>query len=79
MKLLADTHVFVWASIQPELLSPVAADALTDLANAVLLSTISAYEVELKRERDPALMRMPANLDHAMTALSWSWLPLAPG
>jgi PIN domain nuclease of toxin-antitoxin system len=76
MKLLIDTHVFVWASVQPDLLSPVAAEALSDPGNLVLVSAISAYEIELKRERDAALARMPADLDIAATEQRLAWLDL---
>jgi PIN domain nuclease of toxin-antitoxin system len=78
MKLLIDTHLFIWASIQPELLSWTAAEALADPGNLVLVSAISAYEIELKRTRDAALVRMPASLDVAVAEQRWIWLALDP-
>jgi PIN domain nuclease of toxin-antitoxin system len=78
MRLLIDTHVFVWASIQPELLSQAAADAVANPDNLVLVSAVSAYEIELKRERDAALARMPADLAIAAAEQRFSWLTLAP-
>jgi PIN domain nuclease of toxin-antitoxin system len=74
MKLLIDTHVFVWATVQPNLLSSRAGAALEDVDNEILLSTVSAYEIELKRDRDPVLQRIPADLDLAASAQQIYWL-----
>jgi PIN domain nuclease of toxin-antitoxin system len=74
MKLLIDTHVFVWATVQPDLLSSRARATLDDADNEILLSTVSAYEIELKRDRDPALQRIPADLDLAVRAQQIHWL-----
>jgi PIN domain nuclease of toxin-antitoxin system len=43
MKLLLDTHVFIWWADQPEKLSPAALSALEDGANVILLSVGSVY------------------------------------
>ncbi|MBN2497885.1 MAG: type II toxin-antitoxin system VapC family toxin [Deltaproteobacteria bacterium] len=45
MKLLLDTHVWLWQLAQPELLSRRASAALEDLANELYLSPISVWEV----------------------------------
>jgi PIN domain nuclease of toxin-antitoxin system len=78
MRLLIDTHVFVWATVQPDLLSSRAKALLADLENEVLLSAISAYEIEYKRERDPILQRIPSDLEIALAAQDIGWLLLRP-
>jgi PIN domain nuclease of toxin-antitoxin system len=42
MKLLLDTHIFIWWADQPEKLSPAALSALEDEANELLLNSIDA-------------------------------------
>ncbi|HEY5105590.1 MAG TPA: type II toxin-antitoxin system VapC family toxin [Caulobacteraceae bacterium] len=74
MKLLLDTHAFVWATTQPERLSAQALDAITDRTNVVMASAICAYELALKRPRDPELQRMPPDLDEAVTGQDFLWL-----
>jgi PIN domain nuclease of toxin-antitoxin system len=60
-RLLLDTHVWVWALLEPERLVPGIAEALEDESNELWLSPISAWElitlVEKGRvvlDRDPA-------------------------
>ena len=60
-RLLLDTHVWIWAVLEPERLVPGIAEALEDEANELWLSPISAWElimlVEKGRvvlDRDPA-------------------------
>ncbi|RPI09671.1 MAG: type II toxin-antitoxin system VapC family toxin [Acidobacteriales bacterium] len=48
MRLLLDTHAFLWAIAQPEKLSKRAARLITDEANQLLLSTASLWEIVLK-------------------------------
>jgi PIN domain nuclease of toxin-antitoxin system len=45
MKLLLDTHIFIWWVDQPERLSPVALSALEDEANELMLSVASVWEM----------------------------------
>jgi PIN domain nuclease of toxin-antitoxin system len=44
MKLLLDTHIFIWWADQPEKLSPAALSALEDEANELLLSVASVWK-----------------------------------
>jgi PIN domain nuclease of toxin-antitoxin system len=46
MKLLLDTHIFIWWADQPEKLSPAALSALEDEANELLLSVASVWETD---------------------------------
>ena len=48
MRLLLDTHIFIWWADQPEKLSPVALSALEDEANELLLSVASVWEMQIK-------------------------------
>jgi PIN domain nuclease of toxin-antitoxin system len=64
LKLLLDTHLLLWAALQPARLSPVAHALLADLSNELLFSSASIWEVTIKRGRgredfqvDPRLLR----------------------
>ena len=45
MKLLLDTHIFIWWVDQPERLSPAVLSTLKDEANELLLSVASVWEM----------------------------------
>ena len=53
MRILLDSHVFVWAKCAPENLSDDARDALIDPANDVFVSVASAWELWIKHLRKP--------------------------
>lgn len=78
MRLLLDTHVFIWAMGQVERLPDHVSDAIGDPDNEVWLSAASIYEIEYKRERDPLLRRLPGDLIPAADALPAEWLPINP-
>ncbi len=78
MILLLDSHALVWSAAERDRLSVRATDAITDQSNRVLVSAVTAYELELKRPRDPTLSRLPANLDEAVGGQAFEWLPLSP-
>jgi PIN domain nuclease of toxin-antitoxin system len=48
MKLLLDTHAFIWADGEPEKLSPVAKAGCENPANELVLSAASVWEMQLK-------------------------------
>jgi PIN domain nuclease of toxin-antitoxin system len=48
MKLLLDTHIFIWWADKPENLSPVALSALEDQTNGLVLSVASVWEIQVK-------------------------------
>lgn len=48
MKVLLDTHVFLWALLEPERLSKTAKRLLEDLQTEILLSAASAWEIATK-------------------------------
>ncbi len=53
MRILLDSHVFVWAKCAPENLSDDARAALIDPANDVFVSVASAWELWIKHARKP--------------------------
>jgi len=76
MKLLADTHVLVWAFTDPGALSRRARALLENLANEILFSAVSAYEIEFKRPLDPMLGALPLDLEAAVAAEGFGWRPI---
>lgn len=48
MKILLDTHTFLWAITGDDRLSDTVRDAVTDRANEVLLSVASSWEISIK-------------------------------
>ncbi|MFL6207933.1 MAG: type II toxin-antitoxin system VapC family toxin [Pyrinomonadaceae bacterium] len=48
MKLLLDTHIFIWWADEPERLSSAALAALADGTNDLILSVVSIWELQLK-------------------------------
>ena len=48
MRLLLDTHVFIWWFSEPEKLSPKASTLLADDDNELLLSVASVWEMQIK-------------------------------
>ena len=51
MKLLLDTHVWIWSQLRPERLSAQARDAVTDPGSVLALSPVSIWEALLLAER----------------------------
>src|SRR5215213_862539 len=59
MKLLLDTHIFIWWADQPERLSPAALSALEDEANELLLSVASVWEMQIKIQLGKLKLSLP--------------------
>ena len=51
MKLLLDTHIWVWSVLQPERLSPRVARQLTNPENEIWLSAVSVWELRLLHDK----------------------------
>ena len=49
MKLLLDTHAFIWWDENPDKLGAASRQACSDLNNDLVLSTASVWEIQLKR------------------------------
>ena len=59
MRLLLDTHIFIWWADEPEKLSPVALAALEDEANDLILSVVSVWEIQVKTQLGKLKLNQP--------------------
>ncbi len=59
MKLLLDTHVFIWWDSEPERLSARARELCQNRENIVLLSVASAWEIQVKLQLGKLSLRLP--------------------
>ena len=59
MKLLLDTHTFIWMDGDPGQLSATAAAALRDPVNEVWLSVVSVWEMAIKADLGKLVLRQP--------------------
>ncbi len=48
MRVLIDTHVLLWTLMEPDRLSPVARDLVSDPATALVVSSVSTWEISTK-------------------------------
>ena len=64
MRLLLDTHVLLWSLTEPRKLSPRTRDALQDAANEVFASSVSGWEIAVKRALGK--LKAPVNLEAAV-------------
>ena len=58
MRLLLDTHTFLWLAGSPEQLSPTAL-ACEDPANQLYLSVVSAWEIQIKHQINRLQLEVP--------------------
>ncbi len=59
MKVLLDTHAFIWWDSDPTKLSPQARVACEDRTNVVLLSVASVWEMQIKLQLGKLDLRLP--------------------
>ena len=59
MKLLIDTHAFLWLMGEPEKLSRKALEACKDRGNELYLSVVSAWEIEIKLQLGKLRLGLP--------------------
>lgn len=59
MKLLLDTHAFIWWDSEPHKIPASALAHLQDPANLVLLSVISLWEIQIKSQIGKMHLRLP--------------------
>jgi PIN domain nuclease of toxin-antitoxin system len=62
MRLLLDTHAFIWADGQPEKLSPGAKAGCEDPANELFLSVASVWEMQIKITLGKLALHKPLRL-----------------
>ncbi|MGH8480634.1 MAG: type II toxin-antitoxin system VapC family toxin [Gammaproteobacteria bacterium] len=58
MKILLDTHTFIWWDSDPTKLSPTALALLTDPTTEVILSVTSLWEMQIKRQLGKLSLRL---------------------
>jgi PIN domain nuclease of toxin-antitoxin system len=59
MKVLLDTHAFIWWDSAPDKLSPRARAVCQDRTNLLLLSVASAWEMQIKLQLDKLHLHLP--------------------
>lgn len=62
MKLLVDTHVFLWAASEPARLSDIAQEAIADGANDVYVSPVVGWEIAIKQSLGKLTLPAPAEV-----------------
>jgi PIN domain nuclease of toxin-antitoxin system len=77
VRILLDTHILLWAVIEPERLSPSARAALEDPDHQILFSAASAWEMAMKAALGRADLRIsPARIVDAALAIGFVELPV---
>lgn len=78
MKLLLDTHAFLWWLAGDDSLSVTAREAIADQGNAIFVSAASAWEITTKHRlrRLPGAAAIVADLEAAITDQSFAALPV---
>jgi len=51
MRLLLDTHILIWAAVEPERLSRTAGSLIEDVGNEIVFSAVSLWEIAIKTGR----------------------------
>jgi len=59
MRILLDTHIFLWWDSQPEQLSLQAKSLCQDPANELILSVASVWEMQVKQQIGKLSLRLP--------------------
>ena len=75
MRLLADTHIFVWCDQQPKAVPPVLMTALRNTQNQVFVSVASIWEIAIKRATGK--LRFPAGIEAAIERMGFDLLPIS--
>ena len=58
MKLLLDTHIFLWLNSEPETIPPAAYDVCRDPHNQLYLSHVSPWEIQIKQQLGKLQLRV---------------------
>lgn len=74
MRLLLDSHVWLWWLAEPERLKGNAAEQIANADNTVFVSVLSQYEIGIKQQR--GLVQTSADLAAATQAQQLVWLPV---
>lgn len=78
MKLLLDTHIFIWSDEEPERIPQTQLAALGDKANDLVLSVASVWEMQIKTQIGKLRLRMPLEkiIDEYQRANGLQLLPI---
>ncbi len=79
MRILLDTHAFLWAIADDPRLGPISRELIHSRAEAVLVSHVSLWEIAIKHSLGRS--DMPISAAQALTwakASGFEWRPLAP-
>ena len=78
MKLLLDTHTFIWWDSEPAKLSATALALCNDPGNDLILSVTSLWEMQIKRQLGKLSLRLPLAdiVAHQQTTNSLNILPI---
>jgi PIN domain nuclease of toxin-antitoxin system len=78
MRLLLDTHAFIWWADEPEKLSPAALSALEDEGNILVLSVASVWEMQIKAGLGKLSLSLPLKelIESQRTANGLQLLPV---
>ncbi len=78
MRVLVDTHVFLWANITPDKLSARAYKIISSQANALVLSAASAWEIATKVRvgKLPGAERLEQKLIEIALGSGYTLLPI---
>ncbi|MEQ1763662.1 MAG: type II toxin-antitoxin system VapC family toxin [Pyrinomonadaceae bacterium] len=80
MRLLLDTHAFLWSFSQPKKLPKIARDAIEDQSNEVFVSAVSFWEISIKvsiGKLEP-VGKHPAEAVEVARSLGFNPIPLLP-
>lgn len=79
MRLLLDTHAFLWWISGDEALSAVARTAIADEGNGIFVSAASAWEIATKHRigKLPGVTSIVTDLDHAIADQGFVGLPIS--
>ncbi|NJL91290.1 MAG: type II toxin-antitoxin system VapC family toxin [Coleofasciculaceae cyanobacterium SM2_1_6] len=80
MKLLFDTHTFIWWDSEPTRLSSRALELLSNSANMKFLSVVSIWEIQIKHQLGKLSLTLPLKdiIDEQINNHNISILPIAP-
>jgi PIN domain nuclease of toxin-antitoxin system len=80
MRLLLDTHAFLWWLAGDDALSATARVAITDAGNSIFVSAASAWEIATKHRSGklPGVTAIVADLDRAIADQGFIGLPITP-
>ncbi len=78
MKLLLDTHTFIWMDSEPENLSSLGQTLCGNPTHVLLLSVASVWEIEIKLQIGKLTLRMPLPeiIEHQQRANNLQILPI---